>query len=215
MPSSPHTDGVQAAPLPAGESQRLAALHQYRLLDTLPEAVYDDLAFIASQICQTPIALVSLIDEHRQWFKAKIGLEATETPRDIAFCAHAILDPNAVMQVPDTRLDERFARNPLVTSVPGIRFYAGVPLVTPGGHAIGTLCAIDQRPRQLSDDQLRALRALAREVMVQVELRWTIATLERELSTARSGSRASPPRDADDRLRAMLQRMQQLQQRPR
>ena len=200
MPSSPHTDGVQAAPLPAGESQRLAALHQYRLLDTLPEAVYDDLAFIASQICQTPIALVSLIDEHRQWFKAKIGLEATETPRDIAFCAHAILDPNAVMQVPDTRLDERFARN---------------PLVTPGGHAIGTLCAIDQRPRQLSDDQLRALRALAREVMVQVELRWTIATLERELSTARSGSRASPPRDADDRLRAMLQRMQQLQQRPR
>jgi GAF domain-containing protein len=215
VPSSPHTDGVQAAPLPAGESQRLAALHQYRLLDTLPEAVYDDLAFIASQICQTPIALVSLIDEHRQWFKAKIGLEATETPRDIAFCAHAILDPNAVMQVPDTRLDERFARNPLVTSAPGIRFYAGVPLVTPGGHAIGTLCAIDQRPRQLSDDQLRALRALAREVMVQVELRWTIATLERELSTARSGSRASPPRDADDRLRAMLQRMQQLQQRPR
>lgn len=215
MPSSPHTDGVRAAPLPAGESQRLAALHQYRLLDTLPEAVYDDLAFIASQICQTPIALVSLIDEHRQWFKAKIGLEATETPRDIAFCAHAILDPNAVMQVPDTRLDERFARNPLVKSAPGIRFYAGVPLVTPGGHAIGTLCAIDQRPRQLSDDQLRALRALAREVMVQVELRWTIATLERELSTARSGSRASPPRDADDRLRAMLQRMQQLQQRPR
>lgn len=215
MPSSPHTDGVQAAPLPAGESQRLAALHQYRLLDTLPEAVYDDLAFIASQICQTPIALVSLIDEHRQWFKAKIGLEATETPRDIAFCAHAILDPNAVMQVPDTRLDERFAHNPLVTSAPGIRFYAGVPLVTPGGHAIGTLCAIDQRPRQLSDDQLRALRALAREVMVQVELRWTIATLERELNTARSGSRASPPRDADDRLRAMLQRMQQLQQRPR
>ena len=215
MSSTPRTDGAQPAPLPAGESQRLAALRQYRLLDTLPEAVYDDLAFIASQICQTPIALVSLIDDQRQWFKARIGLEATETPRDIAFCAHAILDPQAVMQVPDTRLDERFANNPLVTSAPGIRFYAGVPLVTPDGHAIGTLCAIDQQPRQLSDGQLRALQALSREVMVQLELRRTIVTLEQELSSARSGRRPSTARDADDRLRVMLERMQQLQQRPR
>jgi GAF domain-containing protein len=213
-------DGSYPAAKPANEAERLQALRDYRVLDTLPEAVYDDLAFIASQICQTPIALVSLVDGERQWFKARVGLDAEQTPRELAFCAHAILDPDQVFQVPDASRDERFDSNPLVTGGPHIRFYAGVPLVTADGHAVGTLCAIDSKPRALTDEQIRALRALSREVMMQMELRRTIASLEQSLAAA-TASKAAASRpattsagsDADDRIRSLLLRMQQLQKR--
>lgn len=161
---------MKTAPLAANESQRLAALAAYEILDTAPEPQFDDLARLASHICKTPIALVSLVDADRQWFKARFGLETPQTPRDIAFCAHAILGSD-VMVVPDATRDERFADNPLVTGDPGIRFYAGAPLLTPEGEALGTLCVIDRRPRDLTREQIAALRALARQAVAQLELR--------------------------------------------
>src|SRR5882762_7762227 len=125
------------APEPANETQRLETLRQYDVLDTPAEQAFDDLALLASQICQTPIAMVSLVDEKRQWFKSKIGLDANETARDIAFCAHTILRPDEVMEVQDACADARFAGSPLVTTDPHIRFYAGAPLVANDGHALG------------------------------------------------------------------------------
>jgi diguanylate cyclase (GGDEF)-like protein len=168
-----------AFPVPENEVRRLDALGEYNIMDSLPEQAYEDLAKLAATICGTPIALVTLLDDHRQWFKAKVGLEVDETPRSQAFCAHAIMKPDDVMTVEDAALDDRFAGNPLVVGDPHIRFYAGAPIVTPTGEALGTVCVIDREPRQLTENQLEALRILSREIVVQLELRHSIATLER------------------------------------
>jgi PAS domain S-box-containing protein len=161
---------VKAAPLPPNEEERLAALRRTQLLDSLPEGAFDDLTRIASQIAGTPIALVSLVDEHRQWFKARIGIDAHETPRDLAFCAHAILAPEPFV-VHDACADERFHDNPFVAGDPYVRFYAGMPLTDPEGHALGTLCVIDRIPRSLPPATIETLQALARTASTLIELR--------------------------------------------
>ena len=159
-----------SVPSPKNESKRLEVLWQYDVLDTVPEAVFDDLAELAAKICESPIALISLIDEDRQWFKSKVGISVQETSRDISFCAHAIKGEDLFI-VPDATKDLRFADNPLVKFAPKIRFYAGAPLITPDGFALGTLCVIDMVPRALRPDQRQALMILARHVMTQLELR--------------------------------------------
>lgn len=159
------------APRPANEARRLASLHAYAVLDTPAEAAFDDLTLLATQICGVPTAMVSLVDENRQWFKSRIGLRAVETARDISFCAHTILQPHQVLEVRDAMADPRFADSPLVMEDPHIRFYAGAPLVNEAGHALGALCVMDSVPRSLSVDQLAALEALSRRVVAQLELR--------------------------------------------
>lgn len=166
-----------AAPLPPNEPTRLAALRRHDLLDTAPEPAFDDLAALAAQICEVPIALMSLVDEHRQWFKAKVGIHATETPREHAFCAHAILGTEPFV-VEDAANDPRFADNPLVTGAPSIRFYAGAPLIDADGHALGAVGVIDRRARTLRPAQLDALQKLARQVTTLLALRQTKAERE-------------------------------------
>lgn len=159
-----------SAPVPKNEKKRLKVLWQYEVLDTVPEEVFDDLTDLAAHICETPIALISLVDEDRQWFKSKIGMTISETSRDVSFCAHAITSEGLLI-VPDATKDKRFKDNPLVAGGQRIRFYAGSPLITPDGHALGTLCVLDKRPRTLRPEQQQALRVLAHHVMTQLELR--------------------------------------------
>ena len=158
------------AHIPKNEAKRIQVLWQYDVLDTVPEAIFDDLTELAACICGTPIALISLVDEDRQWFKSKLGVTLKETSRDVSFCAHAILR-NELLIVPDTTKDARFKNNPLVTVPHKIRFYAGAPLTTPDGCGLGTLCILDQKPRQLRPEQKLALKLLARHVMSLLELR--------------------------------------------
>lgn len=165
------------APRPPNEAKRLRTLREYEILDTPPEAALDEIARLASAICGTPIALISLVDAERLWFKSRIGLEAAETPRDSAFCTHAILQPG-VMEVADVRADDRFAGNPLVTGDPRIRFYGGAPLVAPSGDVLGTLCVLDREPRRLTDSQREALQILSRQVVAQIELAHHVRQLE-------------------------------------
>lgn len=164
-------------PIPENEAARLTALCQYQILDTIPEKAYDDITRLAASICHTPVALISLVDANRQWFKSKIGLQASQTPRELAFCAYTILQQD-VFIVPDALADERFATNSLVTSDPNIRFYAGVPLITADNHALGSLVVIDFIARSLEIEQIDALRSLGRQVVKLIELRRTISKLE-------------------------------------
>lgn len=161
---------MQPAPIPENEAERLAALRRYDVLDTPSEPEFEDLTLIAAQICGTPIALISLIDAPRQWFKSRRGLDVPELPRETAFCTHAI-QRGGLLEIPDALVDQRFHDNPLVTGDPHIRFYAGAPLVTPGGFSLGTLCVIDRVPRRLTPEQRDALAALGRQVVQQLELR--------------------------------------------
>lgn len=173
------------APLPPNETKRLAALHRYQILDTPAEQAFDDFAFLASTLCGTPMALMTLIDSDRQWFKAKVGMDGTETSREHAFCAHTILG-SEVLVVEDATEDERFADNPFVTAAPHVRFYAGAPLIDMEGHGLGSLCVVDCKRRPLTAEQSQSMRkllqTLARQIMAQLEFRRTAADLASALS---------------------------------
>ena len=166
---------------PVNEEGRIAALEKYAILDTDPEQSFDDLTLLASFACKTPVALISLVDEDRQWFKSRVGIDASETSRDIAFCSTAILQSD-VFVVPDALLDERFRDNPLVASEPHIRFYAGAPLINEDGYALGTLCVVDRTPRELAPEQREALKALSRLVLAQLEFRRNLILLKEALT---------------------------------
>jgi diguanylate cyclase (GGDEF)-like protein len=163
------------APTPTNEDERLADLEDYRIVDTQPEESFDRIARLAGQVTQTPVALISLIDRDRQWFKSSIGIETSETAREMAFCAHAIMGDD-VMVVEDATQDTRFADNPLVTAEGGIRFYAGAPLKSPNGHSLGTLCVIDRVPRRMEQRTREMLKDMAAMVVSELELRKAAGT---------------------------------------
>jgi GAF domain-containing protein len=156
---------------PVDETARLAALERYRILDTEPERAFDDLVVIAAQICGTPIAFIGLVDADWQWFKTRIGLSIAEVARAVSFCSAHTIKQRGLIVVPKAQEDDRLRNNPLVTGEPHIRFYAGAPLVTPDGHALGTLCVVHRVERTLTAEQLEALEALKRQAEAQLELR--------------------------------------------
>ena len=162
---------MKIASKPENEKERISALYEYNLLDSISEKDYDDITHIAAEICGMPISLISIIDHDRQWFKARVGLEEEETHRDVAFCSHAILNPREMFIINDVVKDERFHDNPLVTGKPSIGFYAGVPLLNDAGYPLGTLCVLDKKPNDLSREQKVTLKALARQVVASFELR--------------------------------------------
>jgi hypothetical protein len=173
------------APMPTNEAERLAALKEYHILDTGAEQSYDDITTLAAHICEVPMAMISLVDEDRQWFKSRIGVEQQQTPREVAFCAHAILQDKPFI-IRDATKDKRFAGNSLVTGESHVRFYAGIPLVNPEGLALGTLCVVDHQPRRLSAAQQKALQALSRQVMALLELRRVSACLANALEQVKT-----------------------------
>jgi GAF domain-containing protein len=174
-----------SVPIPKNEKARVATLRRYQILDTPAEKLFDNITSLAALVCETPIALISLVDSDRQWFKSKYGaVDASETARSISFCAHAIMKPD-VFVIRDATKDPRFVNSPLVTSDPKIRFYAGAPIVTPENHVIGTLCVVDHVARELTPSQSKALQALSHQVMLQLEMRRQMMELQRQ---------AQPPR---------------------
>jgi GAF domain-containing protein len=172
------------APLPEDEQARVENLREFRILDTEPEEVFDDVTHLASYISQTPTALITFVDTDRQWFKSRVGFDRSETARDVSFCAHAILQPGPTV-VKDALDDERFRDNPLVLESPYIRFYAGFPLTSDEGHRLGTLCVIDNVRRLLFPEQAEALERLSRIVMALLNARRTVSYLEGALNTRR------------------------------
>lgn len=180
---------MKQAPLPSNESARLRSLETLKILDTEVEARYDELTALAARICDVPICLISLIDKDRQWFKSHHGLDARETPREVAFCSHAILGDD-IMEIPDSRLDERFFDNPLVTELPNVVFYAGMPLTGIAANNLGTLCVIDQQPKALNEDQREALRVIAHQVQTQFELRRALSESRDEQNRAKQIAQA-------------------------
>ncbi|HKN25635.1 MAG TPA: GAF domain-containing protein [Candidatus Acidoferrum sp.] len=165
----------------SSEAARVAALNRYAILDSEPEQSFDDLVTLAAHICQTPMAMLSLVDDHRQWFKSKLGVQVRETPREVSICAHAIQQGDLFV-VPDTLQDARFRESPLVTGEPHIRFYAGAPLVNEDGYALGTLCVVDREPRELDSAQKEAIQALGRLALRQMELRMNLQLLKEALN---------------------------------
>jgi GAF domain-containing protein len=170
-----------AAASPSIEAARIAALNRYAILDTEPEQSFDDLVILAAYVCRTPMAMLSLVDEHRQWFKSKVGVQVRETPREISICSHAI-EQDDLFIVPDTFADPRFRENPLVVGEPRIRFYAGAPLISDEGFALGTLCVADREARKLDEDQKNALKSLSRLALAQMELRQNLRLLKDALN---------------------------------
>lgn len=180
---------MKPAPLPPNETERIETLHCCQILDTPAERAFDELTQLAAQICQTPIALISLVECDRQWFKSRVGLEARETPRELAFCAYTILGTEPFI-VPDAFADERFATNSLVTGEPYVRFYAGIPLILPNGAAIGSLCVIDHQPRQLEPAQIGALQTVAQQVVRLINLRRELTDLDRSAVERKPAAKA-------------------------
>ena len=169
------------APIPPNETSRLATLRRYSILDSFSEPEFDDVSALATLICKTPIAVISFIDQDRQWFKARIGVDLCETPRSESFCAYALADARTLI-VPDALQDPRFADNPLVLGDPNIRFYAGAPIIAPNGHVLGSVCVVDSQPRDLSPQQIAGLEALARQVMALIEARFNLLEHQRTVA---------------------------------
>lgn len=183
---------MESAPLPPDEEQRLSSLQNLRIMGTAAEAAWDHLAEMASKLCKTPISLVSLVGEKRQWFKARVGLEAQETPREYAFCAYALLEEDPFV-VPDTDRDARFLDNPLVTGDPNIRFYAGAPIRAPDGAKLGTICVIDREPRELDDFQMDGLKVIAEMAEALLTMRAAAIVMEDAIQSLQGDGEGPSP----------------------